>query len=397
MARIHFPNILSKTGLLGHKPRFHAASAAAQAVLPQLAVVTPVAPALKAAEEAKPVKKSAKAKDAETEAIERLSIKHPLAIAHRYWVGAFALLFLLVGVASVQLGSAYWTAHKIKPIVTSSTVHKHAVPLHGPNIAVAADQLPDTVQRITSQPIDLIVGTKTVAISQDDIKSWLHIVTDKKTKTAYIHLDQDAIGPSIDDITSKFSKNPVNQVTVTHPDGSQAVVVGGRNGASVGDPKELAKQLAPNVLGAKGMQLNVPLQSVPFQSVTAAAFDKLIEVNVVTKQMYLYDKGNFTRQYAVSAGAPATPTPIGQFKIYSKYAVQDMKGNNPDGSKYFQPNVRWINYFLPGGYAVHGVYWHPLSWFGAINSSHGCVGIPDDEAQWVYNWAPIGTTVITHT
>jgi lipoprotein-anchoring transpeptidase ErfK/SrfK len=73
-----------------------------------------------------------------------------------------------------------------------------------------------------------------------------------------------------------------------------------------------------------------------------------------------------------------------------------MKGFNADGTKYLQPHVHWINYFLPGGYAVHGNYWRPLSWFGNINSSHGCVSLPDDQAQWVYNWAPIGTTVITH-
>jgi lipoprotein-anchoring transpeptidase ErfK/SrfK len=72
-----------------------------------------------------------------------------------------------------------------------------------------------------------------------------------------------------------------------------------------------------------------------------------------------------------------------------------MSGFNPDGTKYLQPHVQWINYFY-GGDAVHAVYWHPLSWFGAINSSHGCVGVSTDDGKWVYDWAPIGTTVITH-
>jgi lipoprotein-anchoring transpeptidase ErfK/SrfK len=111
--------------------------------------------------------------------------------------------------------------------------------------------------------------------------------------------------------------------------------------------------------------------------------------------MYLYDKGQFTRQYPISAGAPITPTPIGQFKVYSKIPLQDMKGNNPDGSKYLQPNVRWISYFKAGGYAVHGNYWRPASVFGAVNTSHGCVSLPED--QVVYDWTTIGTTVIVHT
>jgi lipoprotein-anchoring transpeptidase ErfK/SrfK len=112
--------------------------------------------------------------------------------------------------------------------------------------------------------------------------------------------------------------------------------------------------------------------------------------------MWVYEKGQLVNQFAVSAGAPATPTPLGRFQIYQKLAVQDMKGYNANGTKYFQPHVHWISYFLPGGYAVHGVYWHPLSWFGVNNSSHGCVGLPDATAEWVYDWAPIGTTVITH-
>jgi lipoprotein-anchoring transpeptidase ErfK/SrfK len=28
--------------------------------------------------------------------------------------------------------------------------------------------------------------------------------------------------------------------------------------------------------------------------------------------------------------------------------------------------------------------------------SHGCVNLPTDAAKWVYNWAPMGTTVVTH-
>jgi lipoprotein-anchoring transpeptidase ErfK/SrfK len=380
MSRIKFPGILAKIGLAPHKSRFHAATAAAQSVLPQMITMTPLA--------------SAATEIAASEDKQQVRV---LNFMHRHWVGVFALLFLIISITGVQFGAAYWSSHKIKPIVTSSAPRHHTVPLRGPNMIVSASQLPDTLQQITTQPINLIVGTKTVPVDAVTIKSWLHIVTDKKTRTSYIHLNENEVGPSLSQLTSKFAKSPVNQVTTTYPNGTSAVIVGGREGVSIGDPAELAKQLAPNVLGGKGMQLNVPLQPLAFQSITPVAFDKLIEVNVITKQMYLYDKGSFTRQYPISAGASSTPTPIGQFKVYSKVALQDMKGFNPDGSKYLQPNVRWISYFKAGGYAVHGNYWRPTSWFGAINSSHGCVSLPEDQAKVVYDWTTIGTTVIVHT
>ena len=53
--------------------------------------------------------------------------------------------------------------------------------------------------------------------------------------------------------------------------------------------------------------------------------------------------------------------------------------------------------FFHGGYAIHGNYWRPASYFGNINSSHGCIGINVDDAAWIYDWAPIGTSIITHT
>jgi lipoprotein-anchoring transpeptidase ErfK/SrfK len=382
MGRKTVPNILAKLGLAPHRSRLHVAGhAAAQSVLPQMITMTPV-------------KESAE--DAETTA-GRSPLDTAAAFLRRHRLGTAAIITLIVGTAILQIGGTYWTSHKIRPIVTSSAPRHRTAPLRGPNMAIPASQLAATLQQITGQQINLVIGSRTVPVDSTTIKSWLHIVTDKKTQTAYIHLNESEIGPSIGQLTSRFAKSPVNQVTVTHPDGTQAVIVGGRDGVNVGDTGALAKQLAPNVLSGKGTQFNIPLQTVPFQAVSATSFDKLIEVNVVSKQMYLYDKGNFTRQYPISAGAPATPTPLGQFKVYSKLPLQDMKGFNPDGSKYFQPNVRWISYFKAGGYAVHGNYWRPTSWFGAINSSHGCVSLPEDQAKVVYDWTTIGTTVIVHT
>jgi lipoprotein-anchoring transpeptidase ErfK/SrfK len=111
--------------------------------------------------------------------------------------------------------------------------------------------------------------------------------------------------------------------------------------------------------------------------------------------MYAYQNGQLVNTFLVTAGAPATPTPIGQFKIFAKYPVQNMTGYNTNGTTYYQPNVQWVNYFYQAD-AVHGNYWRPLSYFGNINSSHGCVGVVNSDAEWIYNWAPIGTTVIVH-
>jgi lipoprotein-anchoring transpeptidase ErfK/SrfK len=315
---------------------------------------------------------------------------------HRYSLGVFALLFLLIAASAVWVGSLYWSAHiTLAETPLATALHVPAKPLRGPNAVVMKQDLGSTIQQITGQPFNLTIGDKTVPVSSDTIKSWLQIINDKKG-VSYIHVNQPAIGKSLSEAAAPYMRAPINQVTASYSDGTSKVIATGKNGLKLTDTTALTAQIADGLLGAKGFQLTLPTESQAFASVTPASFDKLIEVNVVSKQMYLYDKGQLAKTYPISAGAPATPTPIGQFKIYQKLAIQDMRGFNANGSKYFQPHVHWINYFLPGGYAVHGNYWRPLSWFGAVNSSHGCVSLPDDQAKEVYDWAPIGTTVITH-
>jgi lipoprotein-anchoring transpeptidase ErfK/SrfK len=43
--------------------------------------------------------------------------------------------------------------------------------------------------------------------------------------------------------------------------------------------------------------------------------------------------------------------------------------------------------------AFHGAYWHDD--FGKPRS-HGCVNLPLQFAEWLYEWAPLGTRVWIH-
>ena len=94
-------------------------------------------------------------------------------------------------------------------------------------------------------------------------------------------------------------------------------------------------------------------------------------------------------------GAPQMPTPTGQFKVYLKYVTQTMRGTNLDGSTYVSPDVPWVTYFT-GSIAMHGAPWQPFFGPGNPNGSHGCVNMSVSDAQFMYYWADMGTTVIVH-
>jgi peptidoglycan hydrolase-like protein with peptidoglycan-binding domain len=90
-----------------------------------------------------------------------------------------------------------------------------------------------------------------------------------------------------------------------------------------------------------------------------------------------------------NTGVPGAATQQGTFPIFSRFTSTTMTGTNPDGSKYSDPGVPWVNYFN-GGDAVHGF---PRPSYGSPQSN-GCVELPIGTAQRVYGMLSIGDLVI---
>ncbi len=112
-----------------------------------------------------------------------------------------------------------------------------------------------------------------------------------------------------------------------------------------------------------------------------------IDVDLSRQRLTAYEGNTPVFTTLISGGLPRTPTVVGRFKIYAKYTKTRMTGPGYD-----LPNVPYTMYFYKG-YAIHGTYWHNN--FGRP-MSHGCVNMRTSDAAWLYNWAPIGTTVVTH-
>lgn len=117
--------------------------------------------------------------------------------------------------------------------------------------------------------------------------------------------------------------------------------------------------------------------------------DKLITVDTTSQTLYAWEGGQIINKSRVSTGMRYTPTVKGQFKIWHKNPLQNMKGNYPPYEPYFLKNVPNVMFFH-GDYAIHGAYWHNK--FGS-RVSHGCVNTPVAFSEWLFDWAPIGTQV----
>jgi lipoprotein-anchoring transpeptidase ErfK/SrfK len=115
--------------------------------------------------------------------------------------------------------------------------------------------------------------------------------------------------------------------------------------------------------------------------------DRWIDVDLGQQRLTAYEMMTPVKSYLVSTGLPQTPTPVGQYRIWIKLKTDDMAGED-----YYIEDVPWVMYFHLG-YGLHGVTWHAN--FGH-QMSHGCVNQPNDMAEWLFNFASVGTLVNVH-
>ena len=90
----------------------------------------------------------------------------------------------------------------------------------------------------------------------------------------------------------------------------------------------------------------------------------------------------------VNTGAPGADTVDGSYAVFEHVRFSEMKGTNPDGSTYDDPNVPYASYFN-GGDALHGFV---RASYGSPQSN-GCVEMSYANAAQVWPLTPIGTLV----
>jgi lipoprotein-anchoring transpeptidase ErfK/SrfK len=112
-----------------------------------------------------------------------------------------------------------------------------------------------------------------------------------------------------------------------------------------------------------------------------------IDVNLSQQRLYAFEGDTVVASFLVSTGVSQFPTVTGEFHIYVKLLSTVMAGDD-----YYLPDVPYTMYFYRG-YGIHGTYWHNN--FGHP-MSHGCVNMYTPDAEWVFNWASVGTLVRVH-
>jgi len=97
----------------------------------------------------------------------------------------------------------------------------------------------------------------------------------------------------------------------------------------------------------------------------------------------LVDKGEPVFVTYVALGTAGRETPTGTYSTWGKFRADDMTSSSvrDPGGYYDLPNVPNTQYYLDGGFAIHGTYWHDD--FGG-DESHGCVNVTWTDGRYLF-------------
>jgi hypothetical protein len=118
---------------------------------------------------------------------------------------------------------------------------------------------------------------------------------------------------------------------------------------------------------------------------------QMIEVSLEDQELITYEFGRERDRSLVSTGISKFPTPQGAFQVTAKIEEKTYEWSyGPDHPDNYEIDDVKHNLRFNWPYYLHAAYWHNN--FGNP-MSHGCVNLPLDYAEKLYEWASVGTHV----
>lgn len=259
-----------------------------------------------------------------------------------------------------------------------------------PEVQAACDEMNEYLKASITYPMD-----ENVVVDKDLISKW--VTYDDEMKVTF---NEDAVREWMREFGKKYDTLGSTR-TITTPTGKTAEVSGGTYGWSVDEETE-TKNLINSIKNGE------VAERAPAYKQTAASHgaqdwgSTYIEVDIAAQHMWYIVDGAVAMESDVVTGLPADgrDTPTGVYSILYTERDSTLKGEtDPETGKpsYETPVAFWMP-FTWQGHGFHDATWQ--SSFGGsryqTNGSHGCVNMPYDKAEQLFNMISAGTPVIVH-
>lgn len=237
----------------------------------------------------------------------------------------------------------------------------------------------------------------TYKIPAATIASWTTTTADPAKGTIAVSYNKQAISEYMaGELGQHLNQTKTNQVDLVDASGNVIMTkTKGMNGVAIKDTATVADQVYSALSGNRSATLTVASDVTKFDTEQQKVTWKIV-VDRSKQTATVYNNDQVVQTFNVCTGKTGKhETTPGNYFIYLKYKVQDMRGRNDDGSQYLTPGVKWVSYFN-GGQGFHTANWNAsgiASGDPTGHGSHGCVNMNEADAKWIYDNCPEGTLV----
>lgn len=237
---------------------------------------------------------------------------------------------------------------------------------------------------------------RVVEIAPAQIAEWVTLTPDADAGTIDVAVDAAGIQSVVDSLPGIVNREVINGEVVANSSGTVLRTISDVvDGREVGDTGTLASDYAAQLAEGNSV-IQIPVNVI---EANPAATVRSIEVNLSTQTLYRKENGTVVDSWSVATGRPGgAETYTGNYAVGWKTPEQTLRAAFRDAGRenetYEVPGVQWVMYFN-GDQAFHGVYWQDNHLYGRPGSN-GCIGMTNDQAKMLYDWAPEGTEISIH-
>jgi hypothetical protein len=266
----------------------------------------------------------------------------------------------------------------------------------------AAQEVMLQAQNVMSRPVVLTYQGTEYRPNQDTVGSWISFTKNTGDTKYTLVVDKAKMASYFSFLGSKINIASTQRLLRVENGVKQTEAVAGADGLLV-NTNLLGDQVSATLPSQPSVRLEIPTYvdkfKTKYENVVIADWAKYIDINLTTQTMIACEQGGVNcKEWKVTTGKDGSNTPTGTHLVLGRNANFYMTGGTV-GVDYYKVWVDQAIWFTSQGHAIHDASWRNGSFGGQDyhwNGSHGCINSPDDAANYIYNWATVGTPVVVH-
>ena len=272
--------------------------------------------------------------------------------------------------------------------------------------AQEADSVAQSATALLGAELSVTVDGAVHTASKAQKASWIDFPVNEGRIVPTV--SQERVRAWVTSLSAPEERKPVNAINDVDSAGTVLQLARpGKSGRKAGNIEPVTAALVQGLGQGRSVSQQISWNEVPHSTESrvvpngperfayqAKAGEKWIDVNLTDSTLTAYEGQKVVYgPILINHGGVGHETITGTYKIYLRYQAQDM-GCTPEWP-YCERGVPWVSYWH-SSYALHGAPWVKEFGIGTDESSHGCINIPVPDAQAIWQWSEIGTTVVTH-